>query len=339
MKGSDYLTPWRFRRFLVAGIAVWGLVAVACLFFGQAGIAPGRVLQVFLGGADVSERDIILGVRLPRVLCGLLVGGGLAITGAVFQALLRNPLATPHTLGVSAGGALGAALAIFLGWSGPALGPVGGLQFFALVGALVNVTIIYLLARRSRFFSPLHLLLAGVTLGLVSSARIMFVQFASDPQKLVQVTRWLMGGLDVAGYRPLAAALPLALPTLVLLLADAPALNQIALGEEVASGRGVDVRATQVRCFLAGSVLTASLVSVAGPIGFVGLIVPHVLRMVFGPDHRLLLFFSLLGGGAFLTVADTVARVSLPSSELPVGVLTAMLGGPFFLVLLIRKVR
>jgi iron complex transport system permease protein len=273
------------------------------------------------------------------VLLGLLAGGGLAVAGAVFQALLRNPLATPHTLGVSSAAALGAVVAICLGLPGPSGGPFTAVQFFALAGGLLDVGLIYLLARRKEVFSPLKLLLAGVTMGLICSAIIMFVRFLSDPMKLVVVDRWLMGGLDVHGFRSLAAVLPIVLPALAVLLTEANTMNQLSMGEEMAAGRGVDVAAVQKEAFIAGSILTAAIVSVAGPIGFVGLIVPHLLRSLFGPDHRLLLFLCFFGGGVFLAAADAVARSVVAPSELPVGVLTAMLGGPFFLVLLMRRLR
>jgi iron complex transport system permease protein len=325
---------------VAVSFAVWLLVGAACLSFGQVRMSVREVVMALSGRSAAAEQaNIILYQRMPRVLLALLAGGGLAVAGAVFQALLRNPLATPHTLGISAGGALGAAVCISLGWRVGLVGPFTSVQFFALVGSLVNVAVIYAMARRREVFSPLRLLLGGVTLGLISSALIMFVRFASDPQKLVMVDRWLMGGLDVQGYYSLAAVLPLLLPALVLLLAGANTLNQLAFGEEVAVGRGVDVNAAQIEAFLAGSVLTASVVSVAGPIGFVGLIVPHVLRAIFGPDHRLLLYLCFFGGGAFLAAADTVARSAFAPSELPVGVLTAMLGGPFFLLLLLRGRR
>ena len=341
MRGNrTYLTTGRFWRVMSLGFVVWLVAGVACLFFGQTAIAPGHIAVALTGGeVPLSEADVILMQRVPRIALGLLAGGGLALAGAVFQALLRNPLATPHTLGVSAGGALGAALALSLGLSAPSLGPVplGPVQFFALAGAMVNMGIIYAFARRRGAVSPLMLLLAGVTLALVCSALIMFVRFISAPDKLVMVDRWLMGGLDVHGYRSLAGVLPLFLPALVLMVCEANALNQLTLGEEMAGARGVNVTAVQTEAFLAGSILTASVVSVAGPIGFVGLIVPHAGRAVAGPDHRLLLGLSFFGGGAFLAAADTVARSAFAPSELPVGVLTAMLGGPFFLVLLLRR--
>ncbi|MGD2174495.1 MAG: iron ABC transporter permease [Candidatus Brocadiaceae bacterium] len=337
---EGYLTAGSFWAFAGAGLLVWLAVGLGCLLPGQVDLPPGRILAILTGGAaEARDANIVLMQRLPRVLMGLLAGGGLAVAGAVFQALLRNPLATPHTLGVSAGGALGAVVAISLGLSGPALAGLSSVQFFALVGALVNIGIVYLLARRSRAMSPLRLLLAGVTLGLICSALIMFVRFVSDPHKLVMVDRWLMGGLDVHGYRSVGAVLPFFLPGLLLMVSQANALNQLALGEEMAGGRGVSVGAVQREAFLAGSALTAAVVSVAGPIGFVGLLVPHALRGLFGPDHRLLLCLSFFGGGAFLAAADTVARAAFAPSELPVGVLTAMLGGPFFLLLLVTRMR
>jgi ABC-type Fe3+-siderophore transport system permease subunit len=340
MQAKGYLSARRFWTLLAAALVLWAAVAVACLFYGQVWVPPHNVVDLLLGrGAPSQDASIVLGERAPRILLGLLAGGGLAVAGAIFQALLRNPLATPHTLGVSAGGALWAVLAISLGWSAPALGPLGTVQFFALAGALVNVGVIYLLARRREAMSSMKLLLAGVTLGLICSALIMFVRFITDPNRLVMVDRWLMGGLDVQGFASVGSVLPFLLPALVLLLGEANSMNQLTLGEEAAAGRGVDVGAMQVRSFVSGSVLTAAVVSVAGPIGFVGLIVPHALRGIFGPDHRLLLMLSFFGGGVFLVAADTVARSCFPPSELPVGVLTAMMGGPFFLMLLIRGVR
>ncbi len=339
-RASEHLTPVRFGGTVGLAALAWAAAGLVCLFYGQADVPAARILSVLSGaGGGPQEANIVLMQRLPRVLLALLAGGGLAMTGAVFQAMLRNPLATPHILGVSAGGALGAVLAISAGLAGPGLGPFRPVQLFALAGALANVTVIYLLARRREVFSPLKLLLAGVTLGLICSALIMFVRFVSEPTKLVMVDRWLMGGLDVHGFRSVAAVLPLLLPAGALLMSEAGALNQLALGEELAAGRGVNVAGVQVEAFVAGSVLTAVVVSVAGPIGFVGLIVPHALRGIFGPDHRLLLPLSFFGGGAFLAAADTVARSAFAPSELPVGVLTAMLGGPFFLALLVTRAR
>ncbi len=343
MKVRRELTAGRFCGLLSLFCAGALALGFACIFFGPVSIKAGRVLALIAGarpsGSGV-ELDIIFNQRLPRILLAFLAGGALAVAGAAFQALLRNPLATPHTLGVSAGGALGAVTAICLNltFASQFFG-VGSVQLFALLGSLVNVSIIYLLARHKERFSTLKLLLAGVTLGLISSALIMFVRYMSDPHKLIILDRWLMGGLDVSGYRSLAAVLPLTLPALVLVFCQANNLNQLGFGEELAAGRGINVTSVQIITFLGGSVLTASVVSVAGPIGFVGLIVPHVLRLILGPDHRVLLGAAFFGGGAFLALADTFARTAFAPAELPVGVFTAMMGGPFFLVLLVRKAK
>ena len=335
--------PLSLRRFLLVVVAcalLWLGAGFVCLFFGQADVTPGQVVSILLGaGPPGADADIVLNQRLPRAVLAMLAGGALALVGAVFQALLRNPLATPHTLGVSAGASLGAVVALSFSIPALRLGPIGSVQVFALAGALVNMGIIYALARKKKQFSTFKLVLAGVTLGLISSAMIMFVRYLSDPHKLVVVDRWLMGGLDVHGYRSLASLLPLFVPTAALLFASANALNQLAFGEELAAGRGVDVGGLQREAFVAGSVLTASVVSVAGPVGFVGLIVPHLFRTLLGPDHRLLLFTSFFGGGTLLVIADTFARTVSAPSELPVGVLTAMMGGPFFLLLLATKTR
>ena len=332
------------RRFcLLLGVFCAGALAVgaACVFFGPVEVSFQRVLAILSGGrsANSVEIDIVLNQRLPRVILASMAGGGLAVAGAVFQALLRNPLATPHTLGVSAGGAVGAVVAISLGTTHVRLGAVSSVQLFALVGSFAVVALIYLLARRREQFSTLKLLLAGVTVALICSAAIMFIRYLSDPNKLVILDRWLMGGLETIGFNSVAAVIPLFLPALVVLLCQASSLNQLSFGEELAAGRGIDVARVQAVSFLGASVLTASVVSVAGPIGFVGLIVPHVLRLILGPDHRVLLFAAFFGGGAFLAVADTFARTVIAPSELPVGVLTALMGGPFFLLLLIRKAK
>ena len=336
MRGRDRSERRAFLWLVVLCAVPWLGAAFASLFWGAVDIPPGRVLSILAGGGQGARSYIVYHERLPRVVMALLAGGSLAVAGAVFQALLNNPLATPHTLGVSAGGSLGAIIAISFPLPLLSIGPATSVQFFAMAGGMVNMGVIYLLASRSRHLSTFKLLLAGVTLGFISSAMIMFVRYLSDPHKLVMVDRWLMGGLDVQGYRSVAAVLPFAVPALAVLLSEANALNQLSFGEELAAGRGVDVGLLQKEVFLAGSILTASVVSVAGPIGFVGLIVPHAFRMVVGPNHRYLLVGSFFGGGILLVLADSFARTIFAPSELPVGILTAMMGGPFFLFLLTR---
>jgi len=314
-------------------------VTLACSFFGPVMINPlDFPLALFNPGSiDETSRNIIIDHRLPRVILAFLAGGGLAVAGAVFQALLRNPLATPHTLGISAGGALGSAFGILVGlaaWNLPLITPI---QIFSLAGSFAVAVIIYTLAQEQGRFSTMRLLLAGVTIALICSAIILFIRYLVDPNKLVMLDRWLMGGIDIMGYDELISILPLYIPAAAILVMESNRLNQLVFGEELAAGRGINVRALQIRVFIAGAVLVSSTVSVVGPIGFIGLIVPHTLRLLFGADHRILLPVSLATGGAFLAVADTIARTAFYPSELPVGVLTAMLGGPFFIYLLIRK--
>ncbi len=315
------------------------LAACVCLLFGAVQLNLRDILMAFGAGAEGApvSYEIVVNQRTPRILLAFLAGGSLAIAGAVFQALLRNPLATPHTLGVSAGGALGAATAIFFDISLFRIGSFSSVQIFALIGSMCAMGVIYLLARRRENFSTMKLLLAGVTMALISSALIMFVRYMAAPRKLVTLDRWLMGGLDIRGYRSLSSVLPIMLPALALLLCQVEKLNHLSFGDELARGRGINVTQVQITAFIGGSALTAAVVSVAGPIGFVGLIVPHAFRLLLGPDHRPLFISSFFGGGTFLVIADTFARTILSPAELPVGVLTAMLGGPFFLFLLARR--
>ena len=317
-----------------------GAAALTCLAAPLIGSTPISISRVFdRSGAFAENLDaqIFFVARLPRVLAGALVGSALAGSGVVFQALLRNPLATPFTLGVSAGAALGAMLTIALL---PSAGSVAGVSAVALAsfaGSLGATGIVYALARvRRQGLSTEVLLLAGVTLNSFFSALILFVQFMADFTQTFRTVRWLMGDLDVSGYGPLVAALPplgLAIGGFVLL---PRALNLLSLGEEGAAARGIDVRRAQRLAFLSASLASGAAVSLGGPVGFIGIVIPHLMRLLVGADHRLVIPASLFGGAAFLVACDTVARTALAPIELPVGVITAMIGGPFFLWLLMR---
>jgi iron complex transport system permease protein len=253
------------------------------------------------------------------------------------QALLGNPLATPFTLGVSTGAALGAVLAITFGSSLP-VSALASVPLASLAGAVVASAIVYVLATRpGRPISTMVLLLAGVTLNAFFSALILFVQYAADFTQTYRTIRWLMGDLDVGGFEPIVAALPLVLVALGLFAFLPRSLNLLSVGADSASTRGVDVGRTQRLAFLSASLATAAAVSLAGPIGFVGIVVPHLVRLMVGVDHRIVLPASALFGAAFLVGCDLIARTVLAPVEVPVGVITAMLGGPFFLWLLVRK--
>jgi iron complex transport system permease protein len=284
--------------------------------------------------ADNVDAQIFFIARLPRALAGALVGGTLAAAGVVFQGLLRNPLATPYTLGVSTGSALGAMIAITFGASFPFL----GITSASLAGATLAVLIVYFLARaRHAGLSTTVLLLAGVTLNAFFSALILFVEYLSDFAQTFRAIRWLMGNLDVADYTPILGALPLVGAAFVVFAWLARPLNLLSLGADAAATRGVNVRAVHRWAFFSASTATGAAVAVGGPIGFVGIIVPHLVRLVVGPDHRLVLPASAFLGAGFLVACDTIARVALAPLELPVGIVTAMIGGPFFLWMLIRK--
>ncbi len=272
-------------------------------------------------------------IRVPRVLLALLAGGALAAAGLAFQTLFRNPLAEPYTLGVASGAALGAVIAIQLGAGATLAGfSVVGVASFAGAGA-VSLLILGLASRRR--FTTSTLLLSGIAVSLSCSALILFLQYRADFTETFRMVRWMMGGLAVVGYREvlwLAPWVALGLLLLVLLRWD---LNLLLTGEEVAASRGVDLSRVRWLVLAAASAMVGALVAVVGPIGFVGLIVPHVLRRLLGHDHLVLLPACVLGGGAFLALCDLIGRRVLAPAELPVGVVTALLGGPFFLWLLL----
>jgi iron complex transport system permease protein len=251
--------------------------------------------------------------------------------------MLRNPLATPFTLGVSAGASLGAMLAIVLGAT-MTIGPLSPIPLASLAGAGVAASIVYGLATLpGRAMSTSVLLLAGVTLNSFFSALIMFVQYIADFAQVYRATRWLMGDLDVGSFQPIVAALPLMLMAFGLFALLPASLNLLSVGSDIAATRGVDVARAQRIAFLSASLATAAAVSLAGPIGFIGIVVPHLVRLMVGVDHRVVLPASALFGAAFLVGCDLIARTALAPVEIPVGVVTAMLGGPFFLWLLVRK--
>jgi iron complex transport system permease protein len=287
--------------------------------------------------SDALELNIVLTFRLPRTLLALLAGGGLALAGCAFQALLRNPLATPYTLGIDSFAALGTYAATILG-AGTALSLFGFslVQVAAFVAATLDVLIIYAMATRARRMSPLVLLLAGVTLGLLANSGILFLRYLAKPEQLVNMDRWLMGGVDLIGYEPVWTLLIGVTPCALVLLMQAGRYDQLGFGEELAAGRGVDVRRLQITTFLVCSIMTGVIVSKVGPIGFVGLVVPHAVRTVTGSRHRVLMPMSMVAGGAFLCLCDIIARKAM-TGETPIGIITSIVGAPFFLYLLVRR--
>ncbi|MER3423340.1 MAG: heme ABC transporter permease [Nitrospiraceae bacterium] len=321
------------------------LVLVACLRFGAEDVGFAEITRILvhairdgLSSADSTDARtvILLHVRLPRVLLAFMVGGCLASVGVGLQGLLRNPLADPYVLGISSGSALGAAFAMLLG-IGTTVLALSTLPLFAFIGGLLSILLVYRIAV-SYGRLPMHtLLLAGVILNAICSALIMFVTSIMDPSRAFGMMTWLMGTLVAPGYPVLAAlALYLGVGGLVLFRQARP-LNILTLGEESARSLGMEVEMVKKTIFVISALLTGAVVSVSGMIGFVGMVIPHAVRMVLGADHRLLLPASALVGGMFLAVADAIARTLLAPAEMPVGVVTALAGGPFFIYLLIRR--
>ncbi len=340
--------PTLTRARLIASVGVSAVVAAGiCILaplIGVEDVGGGRDLYLLDLGAVFDGLDgpanpasqLFVYSRLPRVLAGAVVGAGLAAAGCVFQALLRNPLAEPYTLGVSSGAAFAALIAIRFHFDDSPFGS-SAIGLAALAGALATVWVVWRLARVGRELPPATLLLAGVTIALFCGAASMVVQYTASFTELYRFVSWLMGGLATTLYGPvLRAAVPTVLGIGVLLYLSRD-LNAMSAGREAAASVGVDGdRTTAIGFFVASTVVGAGI-SIAGPIGFVGLIVPHLLRGVVGPDHRVLLPTCVFTGAGFVVACDTVARVVLRSGEFPVGVITALLGGPFFLYLIVRE--
>jgi len=282
-----------------------------------------------------THEAIILDLRLPRVLLAAVVGAALSVAGGAFQGLFRNPMADPYVIGVSSGAALGAALAIAVrprvDWFG-----LGAVPVAAFVGALGTVLVVYTLARRGRDVPVGNLLLSGVAVGSFLSALVSLVVVLRR-RYLDEVVFWLLGSLAGRGWGHLAAALPYLVVGSAVLVSLGRELNALLLGDEEAAHLGVAVGPVRKVILAAASLLTAAAVATCGVVGFVGLIVPHLVRLVVGPDHRTLLPVSALAGAALLVAADLVARTVVSPAELPVGVVTALVGGPFFLFLLSRS--
>jgi len=329
------------RGRIVTAVLTFGggalLTILVAPLIGSTPISVRRAWDWSVPFSDNPDAQIFFIARLPRTLAGALVGSTLASAGVVFQGLLRNPLATPFTLGVSAGAALGAMLAITFAPTLALAGiPAAPLASFA--GSILAVGVVYLLASaRHRGLSTNTLLLAGVTMNAFFSALILFVQYFADFTDTFRILRWLMGDLDVSSYTPLVSTLPLVAVSFAAFAWLARPLNLLSLGPDAAESRGLDVTRAQRVAFVSASLATGAAVSVGGPVGFIGIIVPHLVRLMVGADHRVVLPASALFGAAFLVACDVVSRTVLAPLELPVGIITALIGGPFFLWLLVRR--
>lgn len=324
------------RAGAILGVLLLATSIYLALAFGTESVSISRALS------DPSSLDhaIVIGVRLPRILLACVAGAGLAIVGTSLQSIVRNPLAEPYVLGVSGGAALGATLAIATGLTFSSLWSQSLVSVAAFLGGSLATVAVYTLARGVRGLYTTNLLLAGVVVNAIASALITLIKTIVSASKAQELLFWLMGFIGVPSYGSLSCAAFLVAGGAFVLLLDAGRLNLLALGDESAEHLGVDVRALERRTLLASSLVIGSIVSLTGLIGFVGLIVPHALRRLVGPDARTLAPLSLLLGASVLVVCDLASRAafSMLHTELPVGALTALVGGPLFLMLLRKRV-
>ncbi len=347
------ISDWHMgdRSRLARLLIVFLVVAAAAMFAasimtGAADASLANVLRWLLGmesaeqALSVRDRIIILDIRLPRAVLGLLVGASLAVSGAVMQGLFRNPLADPGLVGVSSGASLGAVLLIVLGSSffGPLFAVFGfyALPVAAFVGGLITTLLLYKIATRSGQTSVATMLLAGIALGALAGAVTGVLIFMADDKQLRDLTFWGLGSLAGANWMKILSAGPIILISLAVVPFLARGLNALTLGEAAAFHMGIPVQRLKNIAIVSVAASTGASVAVSGGIGFVGIVVPHVLRMVIGPDHRYLLPASALLGGTLLIFADMIARTIVPPAELPIGIITAFAGAPFFLWILLR---
>jgi iron complex transport system permease protein len=323
---------WILVGLLIAAVVV--LVAAPLV-----GMMQVPVSALWGGCNDRVLVDVLWKIRMPRVAMAFLAGAGLATAGMAFQAIFRNPLATPYTLGVASGASLASAVAMHLGLTTclTVLGwKISTVTLAAFGGAMATIALVYGLTRLRRGFSTATMLLAGVALSFSFSSLILFLQYISNFTDSYRILRWMMGGLErIVSYDEVLQVGPFVVAGSLVVSYLTHELNLITTGEELAASRGVEVERTKKILFVASSVMVGAVVAACGPIGFVGLVAPHICRLIIGPDHRYLAPASWLFGGAFLAACDAVARIVMPPAELPVGIITSLLGGPFFLCLLL----
>jgi iron complex transport system permease protein len=312
----------------------WLPIVAVVTVAGAVALGPGGAMSSLMPD-DPIEARILTEVRIPRVTLGFLAGAALATAGMAFQALFRNALATPYTLGVSAGASLGAAIYVHLGITASLAG-IPGYAFAALAGALLAIALVYAVARATHRFSSSTLLLAGVAISFLFTSMILAIQYVGDVTTSFRIGRWLLGGLEVVGFLPVIHVLPFAVVGITILFAISRDLDLLVVGEESAASRGVSVTVVKKLIFTAASLMVGGVVATCGPIGFVGLVVPHIGRLILGPRHRTLAPFSVLAGGTFLVACDAVGRTVVAPIEIPVGIVTALIGGPFFLAMLVQ---
>lgn len=346
-----YLTFKRYVTTIIVLSVILLIVLISAPMIGSVKISWLRVFDQNIAYSENPDALILFEARLPRILLSAIIGGVLALAGAIFQSLLRNPLATPYILGVSSGSTFGVVL--YIAYAGE-INRWFGMELFGTItllgipmtfvvgflGAFTAISFVYILSRTRGRLSTSTLLLAGVTVNFFFAAMILLVQYISDPAQSYRIIRWMMGGVDVdktSFMLFITRVAPFILIGFVIAFSQARNLNLLSVNPDTARMLGVNVNRSRHLLFFTASLLTGSAVSLCGPIGFIGLIIPHILRLLIGSDNRLLLPASVLLGGAFLVICDTIARSIIPPDQIPVGVITATCGGPFFIWLLLRK--
>ena len=336
---KQLLTPRKLAVRVVSAGIVLVAVMLVCSLIGTESIS---LKAAFRGVGEQSavnpDYEIFVKVRLPRIILAAIVGAALACSGAVFQALLRNPLADPYILGISSGAGLGTIIAVLSGFNWTLWGR-SPIAVFAFAGALGTVWLVWFIGRLTGKFHVTGLLLAGVVVNAFFSAVIMFLTSVAKSQQVHATIFWLMGNMTEEDFFVLWMGAGCVLAGILVLFNISPQLNVLSFGEDDARNIGINTARIRTIAFAVAAFITAIAVSLSGLIGFVGLVIPHAVRLVWGPDHRQLLPISGIIGAIFLVVADTLARIIVAPAQLPVGVVTAIVGGPFFLVLLVRHSR
>ncbi len=326
------IVRWMFWLLVLGGLLL--AVGIFSLSVGSAGIPVKKIASLLLEGKGTTEYSILMDIRLPRILLGFAIGGALSLAGVILQGMFRNPLVEPYTLGISGGAALGVCINIVLRLQRAS---ILTLPLFGFLGAIIVILIVYSLSIRKGILKIQGLLLTGVMISFIASSLIMLIMAISRAEDLHGIVFWIMGSLEEPNWFLIKVALGVSIFSLIISYLFCFDLNAFSLGEEEALHLGINVEKTKRLLFVLASLLTGCSVSVAGIIGFVGLVVPHFVRMAVGQDHRILLVSSFLCGGAFLIFCDTLARTVLAPMELPVGVITGILGGSLFVYVLTKK--
>jgi len=324
----------KFRRTLAVLIAMVVVAFVLSFFMGSSGVSLKEFISMMQGTADTAQTNIFMNLRLPRALLAFFVGSALAVAGCSLQGVFKNPMAEPYTLGISSGAALGATIAIAAGFGITTIG-ISGTSLLAFAFALAAILLVFTISNNRGKVSTFSLLLSGFAVSSLLSSFTYFIMMYNH-DKLANMILWNFGSVSAASWEKLWISLPIILACTVALMFYAKPMNILLQGDEVSQSLGIDSQKIRRNMIILTALLVAAAVSVSGIIGFVGLMVPHLLRLIVGPDNKKLLPLSFVGGGAFLLCTDTVAKMVVPSTEMPVGIITAMFGVPFFIFLLRR---